>query len=120
MCGIAGIAFFSSTRALPDLDRRLHAMIQAMNHRGREDGRVYLSPEGRAGLGNRGLALRDLSPAGHIPMGNGASSLWVTCNGKIHLRAGSVCPLWRNFLDRRVHWSRPWLLASLTGWLHSG
>ncbi len=83
MCGIAGILAYP-THTLPDLLDRLSAMAQAMLHRGPDDGGVYISPDGRAGLANRRLAIRDLSPAAHMPMSNAAGDLWITYNGEIY------------------------------------
>lgn len=83
MCGIAGILAYPN-HALPDLPERLAAMAQAMLHRGPDDGGVYVAPDGRAGLANRRLAIRDVSPAGHMPMSNAESDVWITYNGEIY------------------------------------
>ena len=83
MCGIAGIVL-NQNRALADLPQRLSAMGEAMLHRGPDDGGVYLTPDGKAGLVNRRLAIRDLSPAGHMPMSNADQSVWITYNGEIY------------------------------------
>ncbi len=67
-------------------------MNAAMRHRGPDDEGVYLSLDGRLGMANRRLAIRDLSPAGHMPMSNEEGSVWITYNGEIYntdeLRAG--------------------------------
>ena len=83
MCGIAGIAL-NSNRTLPDLQERLLAMREAMIHRGPDDAGLYISPDGRVGLTNRRLAIRDLSPAGRMPMSNAESTVWITYNGEIY------------------------------------
>jgi asparagine synthase (glutamine-hydrolysing) len=83
MCGIAGIVL-NQNGALVDLPQRLSAMGEAMLHRGPDDGGVYLTPDGKAGLVNRRLAIRDLSPAGHMPMSNADQSVWITYNGEIY------------------------------------
>jgi asparagine synthase (glutamine-hydrolysing) len=83
MCGIAGI-LVKSDKVLPDLRERLAAMAQAMFHRGPDDGGIYISPDGRVGLANRRLAIRDLSPAGHMPMSNAAGTVWITYNGEVY------------------------------------
>jgi len=83
MCGIAGIALTADS-TLPDMRERLLAMGNAMLHRGPDDSGIYISPDGQVGLVNRRLAIRDLSPAGHMPMSNPAEDIWITYNGEIY------------------------------------
>jgi asparagine synthase (glutamine-hydrolysing) len=83
MCGIAGIAI-KPGESLPDLRERLDAMARAMVHRGPDDQGVFVAPDGRAGLANRRLAIRDLSPAGHMPMASDDGWVWITYNGEIY------------------------------------
>ena len=83
MCGIAGIVV-KPERTIPDLHERLGAMNRAMVHRGPDDEGVYVTEDGRAGLANRRLAIRDLSPAGHMPMANDDRTVWITYNGEIY------------------------------------
>jgi len=84
MCGIAGFYRFNQEASTPDLRERLPAMAEAMRHRGPDDGGVHFTDNGRVGLASRRLAIRDLSPAGHMPMGNDAASVWITYNGEIY------------------------------------
>ncbi len=83
MCGIAGIVV-KPNKSLAGLRERLDAMAQVMHHRGPDDQGVYVAPNGRAGLVNTRLAIRDLSPAGHMPMSNADGSVWITYNGEIY------------------------------------
>lgn len=83
MCGIAGIVL-NPGKSRPDLHERLETMAQAITHRGPDDQGVFVAPDGRVGLANRRLAMRDLSPAGHMPMANDDNSLWITYNGEIY------------------------------------
>ena len=83
MCGIAGIAL-NPDRTLPDLHERLLAMREAMTHRGPGDAGAYLAADSRVGLANRRLAIRDLSPAGHMPMSNADGTAWITYNGEVY------------------------------------
>ncbi|MEZ4736433.1 MAG: asparagine synthase (glutamine-hydrolyzing), partial [Caldilineaceae bacterium] len=83
MCGIAGIILQPQVR-LPDLADRLSAMAHAMAHRGPDDAGVYVAPGGQVGLANRRLAIRDLSPAGHMPMTTGDGLVTITYNGEIY------------------------------------
>ena len=83
MCGIAGIVV-RPEHSLPDLRERLGAMAGAMVHRGPDDEGIFVTDDGRIGLASRRLAIRDLSPAGHMPMANGDGSVWLTYNGEIY------------------------------------
>lgn len=83
MCGIAGI-ILKPDKVLVDLDLRLEAMARCMAHRGPDDQGVYVSPNGRLGFANRRLAIRDLSPAGHMPMVNASGNVVITYNGEIY------------------------------------
>src|SRR5690348_1836550 len=84
MCGIAGIFLLQPDASCPDLADRLQAMLAAMRHRGPDDEGVVLAPGGRGGLVNCRLAIRDLSPAGHMPMANAAETVWLTYNGELY------------------------------------
>jgi asparagine synthase (glutamine-hydrolysing) len=82
MCGIAG--FFALRGELPrEVATRdvLGRMVEAVRHRGPDDGGTYL--DARAGLGHRRLSIVDLSPAGRQPLRSADGSLWVTFNGEI-------------------------------------
>ena len=84
MCGIAGFSgdFDSSV---------LTRMGRAIAHRGPDaaGGAIYMQAGTAVGLGNRRLAIQDLSPAGRQPMtlrcGTCSSrELWLTFNGEIY------------------------------------
>ena len=83
MCGISGIAV-REPQAGVDLQAGLVAMCAAQTARGPDDTGYCVTPDGRAGLGNNRLAIRDLSPAGHMPMSNAAGTVWITYNGEIY------------------------------------
>lgn len=83
MCGIAGIAL-NPGQSLPDLRERLDTMARAMAHRGPDDQGVFVAPNGRVGLANRRLAIRDLSPAGHMPMASDDGAVWISYNGEVY------------------------------------
>ncbi|MGA9769962.1 MAG: asparagine synthase (glutamine-hydrolyzing) [Blastocatellia bacterium] len=93
MCGICGI--FEYGAAEPAVTASLVArMRDTMTHRGPDDAGVYVTPDARVGLGNRRLAIVDLSPAGHNPMPNEDGRVWITFNGEIYnherLRPGLI------------------------------
>lgn len=83
MCGIAGLVM-NPGRDLPNARARLAAMGEAMAHRGPDDEGLYLSADERVGLVNRRLAVVDLSPQGHMPMGTADGTVWITHNGEIY------------------------------------
>lgn len=72
----------------------IERMRDTMSHRGPDDAGVYVTSDRRVGLGNRRLAIVDLSPAGHNPMANEDGSVWITFNGEIYnhekLRPGLI------------------------------
>ena len=62
----------------------LRAMAQAMEHRGPDDEGIWANQSGQVGLSSRRLAIRDISPAGHMPMGNESQNVWLAYNGEIY------------------------------------
>jgi asparagine synthase (glutamine-hydrolysing) len=66
MCGIAGRAYFGKKTSVAS--REIIKMTDAIAHRGPDDSGVYISPNKNVGLGNRRLAILDLSANGHQPM----------------------------------------------------
>lgn len=79
MCGIAGVRYFDSTAAQPELLKR---MTDVIAHRGPDGEGIYTS--GAVGLGHRRLAILDLTPTGKQPMSNEDGTIWVTFNGEIY------------------------------------
>jgi asparagine synthase (glutamine-hydrolysing) len=83
MCGIAGIVGALSS---DQMNRSLRSMLDAQLHRGPDDGGSTVMSVGKAmvGLGNRRLAIQDLSPLGHQPMVNEATGDVLVYNGEIY------------------------------------
>ncbi|MEP6635671.1 MAG: asparagine synthase (glutamine-hydrolyzing) [Acidobacteriota bacterium] len=81
MCGIAGIVN-------PDPEKYMSAMLQALEHRGRDDEGAWTSRPLTSGqrvcLGHRRLAIIDISPAGHQPMLSADGRYAITFNGEIY------------------------------------
>lgn len=75
MCGIVGFV-------APRDDRLLHAMNACQEHRGPDDGGVYVSPDGGVSMAMRRLSIIDLAD-GHQPMANASGSRWIVFNGEI-------------------------------------
>ena len=79
MCGIAGKLQLDNT---PVTEAVIGLMTGIIAHRGPDDEGVWI--DGQVGLGNRRLAVIDLSPCGHQPMSNEDGSLWIAFNGEIY------------------------------------
>src|SRR4051812_48126025 len=82
MCGIAGII---STNP----ETRIRPMLDAIEHRGRDDEGVWVSGEiddagRRACLGHRRLSIIDTTSAGHQPMFSADGRYAITFNGEIY------------------------------------
>ena len=83
MCGIAG--FFDTRSGVPDSGEELiHAMTDTLIHRGPDDGDVWLDRKAGIALGNRRLAIIDLSRAGHQPMTSSCGNFVLAYNGEIY------------------------------------
>ena len=82
MCGICGI--FHPNREVTE--RGVRAMNAAQAHRGPDDEGMesFTLPGGNLTLGQRRLAILDLSPAGHQPMTNPNTGDWIVFNGEIY------------------------------------
>jgi asparagine synthase (glutamine-hydrolysing) len=79
MCGIAGVLSLDGAPPSRDVVER---MTNAIRHRGLDGAGVHI--DGPAALGNRRLAIIDLSDAGAQPMLNDAGDVALTYNGEIY------------------------------------
>jgi len=79
MCGIVGIV---NTNGRPVDADRLERMTAAIAHRG-PDG-TGSTVDGAVGLGNRRLAIIDLSPLGAMPMAAEDGAFVITYNGELY------------------------------------
>src|SRR5215468_11752926 len=85
MCGIFGI-IARNGRVAPEL---LQKAIDSLAHRGPDDSGTVIIPDStpeslEVGLGNRRLAVLDLSPQGHQPMQDSETGNWIVYNGEIY------------------------------------
>jgi asparagine synthase (glutamine-hydrolysing) len=85
MCGIFGIAAHNAR--IPD--GVLERGTQSLAHRGPDDSGTIVLREAtpdpvEVGLGNRRLAILDLSPLAHQPMHDPVSGNWILYNGEIY------------------------------------
>ncbi len=79
MCGICGMLRLDGA---PADEQSVTAMTETLVHRGPDQGRVLV--DGPCALGNRRLAILDLSPAGALPMRTADNALAVAYNGEIY------------------------------------
>jgi len=86
MCGINGVLDFTNGRFRVS-ERYLTRMRDVMSHRGPDGAGIYMSEDGRVGLGHRRLAIIDLSEKAAQPMTNEDGTLWVVFNGEIYNHA---------------------------------
>ncbi|OGJ67190.1 asparagine synthase (glutamine-hydrolyzing) [Candidatus Peribacteria bacterium RIFCSPLOWO2_02_FULL_51_10] len=86
MCGIAGALVFEEseyriTRSL------IESMRDTMVHRGPDGAGLWISPNGKVGLGHRRLSIIDLSETAAQPMSNEDGNLQIVFNGEIYNHA---------------------------------
>lgn len=82
MCGFAGIFNFQAQK--PVSVDVLTAMRDSLIHRGPDGAGIWLSSDGRVGLGHRRLAIIDLSESANQPMCNEDEKIWIVFNGEIY------------------------------------
>jgi asparagine synthase (glutamine-hydrolysing) len=85
MCGIFGV--IAKNARIPD--GVLERGTQSLAHRGPDDSGTILLRDSvpdpvEIGLGNRRLAILDLSPLGRQPMQDGETGNWIVYNGEIY------------------------------------
>ena len=81
MCRISGI--FNKTISGDRIREMVLQMCELQRHGGPDDGGVYCATEDGLVLGNRRLALLDLTAAGHQPM-QYENRYWITYNGELY------------------------------------
>lgn len=86
MCGIVGTLVFNNS-TFTVTPTYLSRMRDAMAHRGPDGVDLWISQNGRVGLGHRRLSIIDLSHTADQPMCNEDGSLWIVFNGEIYNHA---------------------------------
>ena len=116
MCGIAGIVTWRN--GAPPLAGEVERMTASLRHRGPDDLGLWCDDEAGVGLGQRRLAIIDLSAQGHQPMLSASGRYVISYNGEIYnfaqlradLEAAGRAPAWRGHSDTEV------LLACIEAW----
>lgn len=80
MCGIAGVLIEDG--GTPD-NAELVGLAEALAHRGPDGEGIWISPDGKAGLVHRRLAILDRSERGHQPMHSSDNKYTIVFNGEI-------------------------------------
>ncbi len=119
MCGFVGFLTPPGSATDDELRSVTREMNAKIHHRGPDDGGEWVDQAAGAALGNRRLAIIDLSPAGHQPMFSSDGRYVITYNGEIYnyrevreqLERERVAYEWKGHCDTEV------ILAAVT---HSG
>ena len=82
MCRIAGI--LNPSLPIAETTALVKEMCQLLQHGGPDDEGIYSNEKEHLVLGNRRLALIDLSPGGHMPMSYADNRYWITYNGELY------------------------------------
>lgn len=83
MCGIVGVYNYGNPGRPIQADTIVR-MRDTMEHRGPDDAGIYVSPDGKLGLGHRRLSILDLTALGHQPMASPDGRYWIVFNGEIY------------------------------------
>jgi len=83
MCGLAGV-WQPGGGDSAELRAHVRAMAGTLIHRGPDDGGEFVDAGSGIALGFRRLAIVDLSPAGHQPMGSADGRYVLLFNGEIY------------------------------------
>ncbi len=118
MCGIAGYLDPGNNRGPKSMSRRVFGMTNTIAHRGPDDEGAWVDPDAGIGLGNRRLAIIDLSPEGHQPMHSASGRYVITYNGEVFnaaaiaetLESEGLAPRWHGHSDTEV------ILAAIEAW----
>jgi asparagine synthase (glutamine-hydrolysing) len=112
MCGVAG--FWVKNRWRGAFEPTVRRMTEAIRHRGPDDDGYWMEPNVGIALGNRRLAIIDLSPEGHQPMVSESGRYVITFNGEVYnfgeLRRELDNTAWRGHSDTEV------MLRAIEAW----
>jgi len=86
MCGVAGALVFEESE-YRITESYIASMRDTMVHRGPDGAGLWISDNGKVGLGHRRLSIIDLSETASQPMSNEAGNLQIVFNGEIYNHA---------------------------------
>lgn len=121
MCGIAGFldSGLRASCSASQAARALAGMTAALLHRGPDDGGTWFDEAAGVGLGNRRLAIVDLSAQGHQPMRSASGRYTLVLNGEIYNHAAlrdEVLADAKGSVAFRGHSDTEVLLAAIERW----
>lgn len=116
MCGIAGVLDPHSETPADQLQAVTSAMTDALRHRGPDDRGVWVDAAHGVALGNRRLAIIDISPTGHQPMQSGNGRLTMVFNGEVYNHRALRAELEREGRSFRGGSDTEVLLAAIERW----
>ena len=99
----------------------LERATRSLTHRGPDDGGTIIlhdsaSEDVEIGMGNRRLAILDLSPLGHQPMHDPATGNWMVYNGEVYNFREVRAKLERAGQDFRSHSDTEVILKAYAHW----
>ena len=100
------------------MSQHVFGMTNTIAHRRPDDEGASVDPDAGIGLGNRRLAMIDLSPEGHQPMHSASGRYVITYNGEVFnaaaiaetLESEGLAPRWHGHSDTEV------ILAAIEAW----
>lgn len=84
MCGIVGFFDRNGRLGNTELETVIAAMAETLQHRGPDDGSVWVDGAARVALGHRRLSILDLSAEGRQPMHSACERYVIVFNGEIY------------------------------------
>jgi asparagine synthase (glutamine-hydrolysing) len=115
MCGIVG--FWQKTTQSEDLlCATARKMALSISYRGPDDAGEWSDPSVGVGLGNRRLAILDLSSEGHQPMTSKSARYVITYNGEVYNYRALMTELEKYGHGFRGHSDTEVILAGIEQW----
>lgn len=114
MCGIAGIITRSGISE--DVESSFRSMVRTLTHRGPDDEGFWADRSAHLILGQRRLAILDLSQEGHQPMISNSGRYVITYNGEIYNYLEIADDLRRHGHTFRGHSDTEVMLAAFEQW----
>ncbi|ORX34308.1 hypothetical protein BD324DRAFT_637479 [Kockovaella imperatae] len=84
MCGIIASYTCGQDPSSVDIEAQLQASLKKIAHRGPDASGIWISNNGRCGLGHCRLSINDLSPAGSQPLHSPDGFIHAVVNGEIY------------------------------------
>lgn len=113
MCRIAGI--INNNLPIGEIAAMVKEMCQLQKHGGPDDEGLFISEENNLVLGNRRLALLDLTPEGHMPM-HYLDRYCITYNGELYNHLSLKEDLMQKGYQFQNHTDTEVILASFAHW----